>query len=156
MNASGRARPFRIRGAKVEEIGALEHLQERASMMWDTDRPFLLANPGVIVLPLEQVRAGQVRVAVDEDLLLGFSAVLPLGPDAVELDGLFVDPDHMRGGIGAALVADVAATARAGGATRLEVTANTNALAFYEREGFVTVGEVMTQFRPAPRMHLAL
>jgi GNAT superfamily N-acetyltransferase len=149
-------RQFSIRDARVEEIGALEHIQERASMIWDDDRPFLLANPGVIVLPLEQVRNRQVRVAVDGDTLLGFSAVLPLGSDAVDLDGLFVDPDHMRGGIGAALVADVAASARAGGASRLEVTANTNALAFYERNGFVIVGEVMTQFRPAPRMHLAL
>ena len=34
---------FRIRDAKVEEVGALEALQERASMMWDDDRPFLLA-----------------------------------------------------------------------------------------------------------------
>ena len=154
--ATGGARPFHIRDGKVEEIGALEHLQERASMIWDDDRPFLLANPGVIVVPLEQVRDGLVRVAVDGEAMLGFSAVLPLTPEAVELDGLFVDPDHMRQGIGAALVADVAATAKAGGAIRLEVTANTNALAFYEREGFVVVGEVMTQFRPAPRMHLAL
>ncbi len=125
-------------------------------MIWDDDRVFLLANPGIIVLPDEQVRKGQVRVAVDGDMFLGFSAILELVAEAVELDGLFVDPDHMRRGIGAALVADVAARARAGGATRLEVTANTNALAFYRREGFVIVGEVMTTFRPAPRMHLAL
>ncbi len=155
MTAEG-APTFHIRDAKLDEIGALEHLQTRASMIWDDDRVFLLANPGIIVLPDEQVRKGQVRVAVDGDTFLGFTAILALGAEAVELDGLFVDPDHMRRGIGAALVADVVARARAGGATRLEVTANTNALAFYRREGFVIVGEVMTTFRPAPRMHLAL
>jgi ribosomal protein S18 acetylase RimI-like enzyme len=140
----------------VQEISALEQLQERASMIWDSDRPFLLANPGLIVLPPEQIRAGQVRVAVDGDALLGFSAVLALEPDAVELDGLFVDPDQMRRGIGAALVADVVAIAREGGAARLEVTANRNALAFYERNGFAAVGEVPTQFLPGLRMHLVL
>ncbi len=74
-----------------------------------------------------------------------------------ELDGLFVEPDLMRGGIGRLLVEDAVTRARAGaGVSRLEVTANPRALGFYERVGFVRVGEVPTQFGPGIRMHRLL
>jgi len=36
------------------------------------------------------------------------------------------------------------------------VIANTRALDFYDSCGFVTVGEVQTRFRPAPRMRKAI
>jgi ribosomal protein S18 acetylase RimI-like enzyme len=65
-----------------------------------------------------------------------------------------VDPDWMRRGIGRALVSDTAATARARNLSRIEVTANDHALAFYEAVGFVRDGTVSTPFGSAPRMHL--
>lgn len=57
--------------------------------------------------------------------------------DAIhELDGLFVEPDHLRQGIGSALVQDAAMRATANAAVDLEVTAGP-AQAFYEQAGFV-------------------
>jgi hypothetical protein len=63
-----------------------------------------------------------VRVAVADDLPVGFSVVIP-GDGAVhELDGLFVEPAHMYSGVGRALVEDAARGALAVGAKYLEVT----------------------------------
>jgi len=50
--------------------------------------------------------------------------------------------------------ADLVAVARQHGLRRIEVTGNPNARRFYEREGFVVVGEVPTRFRPGLRMRL--
>jgi GNAT superfamily N-acetyltransferase len=140
-----------IRDARPEEAGALTELQRRASLVWDETREALLAHPEVIDVPVELLAS--VRVAEDEGHPVGFSAVIPLADGAAELDGLFVEPDLMRGGVGRALVDDAIGRLRATGVTRLEVTANLNALGFYERVGFIAVGPVETQFSPALRMY---
>ncbi len=146
----------RIRTGRVDEIPVLLDVQRRASDIWEAYRADLAAHPEVITLPVEQVTRGDVRVIVDaHDEPLGFSAVIELG-ESVELDGLFVAPKHMRHGLGGQLVADVVERARAAHALRIEVTGQSGAVPFYERQGFRQTGEAETQFGPAPRLTLVL
>jgi GNAT superfamily N-acetyltransferase len=140
-----------IRTARPDERNALEDLQRRASLMWDEYRPFLLANPEAIALPLAQLQEGWVRVAEDAGRVLGFSALVTRGR-GFDLDGLFVEPAHWGRGVGRALVRD--AVARADGA-ELTVLANPRAEGFYLRLGFAVTGREQTLFGPANRMILA-
>jgi GNAT superfamily N-acetyltransferase len=140
-----------IRGARPDESGVLTELQRRSSLVWDDTREALLAHPEVIAVPVELLAS--VRVAEEDGHPVGFSAVIPGNGGAAELDGLFVEPDLMRGGVGRALVDDAVGLLRAAGVTRLEVTANLNALGFYEKVGFIAVGPVETQFTPGLRMY---
>ena len=141
-----------IRPARVDEKSALEALQWRASLIWEADRAWLLANPHVIELPVGQIEAGRVFVAEADDRLLGFCVVLRRDSEQSELDGLFVEPDAMRSGLGARLVDQAARMAIADGARGLFVIANPSALAFYLRCGFEITGEAQTLARPAPTM----
>lgn len=141
---------FRL--AVPTERRALEDLQRRASLVWEDDRDALLANPDAIELPVEQITDGRTIVAENVGELLGFAVVLRRDDGDAELDGLFVDPAQWRHGIGRALLEHAERIARSDGAASLWVTANTRALEFYAACGFVTVGEVATRFRPAPRM----
>ena len=169
---------FRL--AVPAERSALEELQRRASLIWEEDRAALLANPDAIELPLEQVTGGRTVVAESAGQLLGFAVVLLREDGDAELDGLFVEPTYWRHGVGRALVeqaerippkraaalrtrwatsSSLPASARiatADGAANLWVTANTRALGFYDSCGFVTVGEVQTRFRPAPKMRKSI
>jgi N-acetylglutamate synthase-like GNAT family acetyltransferase len=77
--------------------------------------------------------------------------MIPAERDINELDGLFVEPTHMRHGVGRALIEDASARASANGAVRLEVTAGP-AQGFYEKVGFTAVDEAETRFGPAVRM----
>jgi GNAT superfamily N-acetyltransferase len=99
-----------------------------------------------------------VRVAWGSERILGFSVTVSSGdrdgPD--ELDGLFVEPDAMRGGVGRALIADVAAHAERRGVPAVEVTANPRALDFYRKVGFRDGETVSTRFGPGLRMRLEL
>jgi GNAT superfamily N-acetyltransferase len=88
---------------------------------------------------------------VDDETPIAFSVVIPTDSGAYELDGLFVDPAHMTGGVGRALVEDAAAQASGQGARCLEVTAGP-AQGFYEKVGFRLVGLDQTRFGPAVRM----
>ena len=141
---------FRL--AVPAERSALEDLQRRASLIWEEDRDALLANPDAIELPLEQITDGRTIVAENVGELLGFAVVLRRDDGDAELDGLFVEPEQWRNGIGRALLEHAERIAAKDGAATLWVTANTRALEFYGACGFVTVGEVATRFRPAPRM----
>ncbi len=119
-------------------------------------RAQLAAHPDAIELTAEQIAAGLVRVAEQNGVVVGFSVLLPPAAGACELDGLFVEPRRMRSGIGSRLVDDAERVARENGATRIDVVANPQAVAFYEQVGFTTVGEATTRFGPAPRMSLAI
>ena len=145
---------FRL--AEPDEIHALEALQLRASLMWDDDRPHLLAHPEAVEIPVQQVLDGHVRIVEHHGIPVGFSVVLPSGNHEAELDGLFVEPDHWRQGYGRVLIDDAAETARARGISTLNVIANPNALGFYQQLGFEHVGMAETMFRRAPRMRLLL
>ena len=119
-------------------------------------RAQLEAHPDAIELPAEQITAGLVRVAEQDGVVVGFAVLLAPSGGACELDGLFVEPEAMRGGVGRLLIEDAKSIARERGATRIDAVANPQALAFYEAVGFKPAGEARTRFGPAPRMTLAV
>jgi GNAT superfamily N-acetyltransferase len=139
-----------IRLARPEERDDLEALQRRASLALDGYRAQLEVEPDAVQLPMEQIEGGQVVVAELGDRLVGFAAVLIDG-DSAELDGLFVEPDLWRQGIGASLVNVAVHNARIQGLTMM-VIANPSARGFYEKCGFALEGEAETRFGPALRM----
>src|SRR5215212_8894407 len=106
-----------IRSAQVSERDALEMLQRRSSMHEPMYRAQLAAQPDAIELPVEQVAAGLARVAEHNGVIVGFAVLLNRSADACELDGLFVEPDRMRSGVGRYLVEDAKRIARERGAT---------------------------------------
>jgi GNAT superfamily N-acetyltransferase len=150
-----RRRVVQIRDASPTEAAALEQLQRRSSDIWVQYREQLAAHPEAIELPRRFIDDGWVRVAADDDdTPLGFSVVIPGSPGHSadhELDGLFVEPRAMRGGIGRALVEDACGRARTAGARELWVTAGP-AQRFYEQAGFDLVSTAQTRFGPAVRM----
>jgi N-acetylglutamate synthase-like GNAT family acetyltransferase len=86
----------------------------------------------------------------------GFAALLPPQSGACELDALFVESRRMRSGVGRTLIDDAKRIAREQGATRIDVLANPQAVAFYGRVGFTTSGQAETRFGMAPCMSLRL
>jgi GNAT superfamily N-acetyltransferase len=143
-----------IRFGRPDERIALEELQRRASLMWEEYRPYLMANPDVIELPLAQLRENRVRVVEMAGRVAGFSAMLPRH-GFCELDGLFVEPELWGRGVGRALIADALALARAEGAGAMEVVANPRAEGFYKKQGFAVIGRAETQFGSANRMRIS-
>ena len=135
-----------IRLARPEEREALERLMRRASLALDEYRADLEANPEAIHLPAEQIANGDVFVAEQDGQVAGFAAVV-----GGELDGLFVEPNLWRRGIGAALIEQAAHIARHRGLA-LTVVAGAGNRRFYEACGFSFEADAETRFGPALRM----
>lgn len=147
---------MKVRLARPDEREALEALQWRASLSNEGDRRSLLANPDAIVLPAEQIVAGQVFVAELRGWVAGFAAVLPREDGATELDGLFVEPEQFGNGVGRALVEHAVGWAREKGSLFLHVIGAAPAEGFYHRCGFETLGAAPTRFGPALAMRRAV
>jgi putative acetyltransferase len=77
-----------------------------------------------------------VFVAVDNETLTGFGAVVP---DQNELRAVYVHPDHGRRGVGGQLLAALEEYAKANGVTELQMDSSLNAEAFYRRHGFEVI-----------------
>ena len=144
-----------FRRASPDEISLLEELQRRTAMISDY-REEILAHPDAVEISLQAVVDGHARVALLANKVIGFSMVLPSGDGRAELDGLFVEPEFMRRGVGRALLEDACSIARAQGVHRLDVTSNRRAVGFYERLGFVADGPIATRFETALRMHIQI
>jgi GNAT superfamily N-acetyltransferase len=138
-----------VRLALPSEREALEALQLRASLSNASDVDDLLGNPDAICLPLEQIAAGRVFVAELNGTIVGFAALLPRTDGRTELDGLFVEPDMQRRGIGRVLVEHCGDVARGQGSSALHVVGNPHAEAFYLACGFALIGVTKTRFGSA-------
>jgi GNAT superfamily N-acetyltransferase len=141
-----------IRPATAEDLPALGELKLRASLALGEHIAELEALPEARIVPAEHLPF--VFVAEDRGRILGFATVLPGGEDHAVLEDMFVEPDQWRRGIGRLLIGEAVARARALGAQVLRVIANSRG--FYDACGFEAVGEVQTQFAPAPVMDLSL
>jgi ribosomal protein S18 acetylase RimI-like enzyme len=137
---------FLIRCAVISEQKELEALQLRASLTNAGDRDALLAHPDAIELPTDQIAAGAVFVSERNSVIVGFAALLPRPDGDVELDGLFVDPDVRRCGVGRSLVDHCVQIVRAQGSTALCVIGNPHAYDFYLACGFTVTGTIETRF----------
>jgi GNAT superfamily N-acetyltransferase len=144
---------FIIRNAQPTDMPALQRIYAGASLSNPRDRGRLLATPEWLVFTDVGLRAGRTRVAVDDrETTAGFATYL-VADGVAELEDLFVDPPSMRRGLGTALVRDISEIVQGLGFDTLEVTANPEALAFYQHLGFVTTHLVPTELHPAsPRM----
>ena len=138
--------PISIRLAVTNERKELEALQWRSSLSNPGDPEALLANPDAIALPAEQIAAAQVFIAEVDNKIVGFAAVLPRPDGETELDGLFVEPNFWRHGIGRSLVDHCGNYAIASNSTALYVIGNSHAKGFYEACGFEFLGMTGTRF----------
>ena len=141
---------FYIRPARVEEAAALSDLCFRSKAVWGYDPEFMALMLAALEVAGEDIAAGDVWVATGADgQIAGVVALAPGdAPGALDLNKLFIEPRHIRSGVGRALLAHAIAEARRRGAGRLTILADPSAAAFYERAGAVRIGEAPSDAVP--------
>jgi GNAT superfamily N-acetyltransferase len=106
--------------------------------------------PAALGVAPEHIAAGDVWIATGADGQIAGVAALASGdaPGTLDLNKLFIEPCHIRGGGGRALLAHAVAEARRRGAERLTILADPNAAGFYERNGAVRIGAAPSEAVP--------
>lgn len=146
-----------LRTATPDDAEPLTALAMRSKASWGYDQAFMTACAAELTIPPR--RCGpRLVVATRGGLIVGY-AELAGDPPAVELRGLFVEPDVAGRGIGRILFDDAVQRARALGATTLYWDADPFAEEIYRRLGGRTVGREPSGSVPGrtlPRMELEL
>jgi GNAT superfamily N-acetyltransferase len=125
-----------VRHARPDEAAALTELAMRAKASWGYDEAFMAACRDELTLTPQQMAAWRIWVAEAGGEIAGMIALSLDG--GAEVEDFFVEPAFQGRGVGAALMAELLAAARAAGATVLEVDADPNAEAIYAKLGFET------------------
>jgi GNAT superfamily N-acetyltransferase len=129
-----------LRPARPDEAAHISELALRSKAYWGYSDEFVESCRAELTYRPEQTVSSRIVVAVVADVVVGFYA-LAGEPPVAELDGMFVDPDHIGTGAGGALFEHVLDAARRAGFTALQIGADPNAVGFYERHGAVRIGE---------------
>jgi len=101
------------------------HYSERELNMWTE-----VIKPGRYE---EQMKRGPFYVAVEGETIIAFGN---LNQKSGEIEALYVDPDHVRRGVGLKILEALENTALDSGLERLCLTSSLNAVGFYEMAGY--------------------
>jgi ribosomal protein S18 acetylase RimI-like enzyme len=147
-----------LRPARAEEAGTLSELALRSKAQWGYDEQFLEACRADLTLRPEEISRRRVVVAEVAGRIAGFYTVDGAPPEG-ELGNLWIEPDHLRRGIGRRLWQHAMAAAEDLGFTSILIDAEPNAEGFYRAMGATTVGEVPSTAIPGrmlPQMRIVL
>lgn len=129
-----------IRRARPDEAGALTALALRAKAHWPYDEALMAVFRRTIAISAADIAGHVVLVHETAGTADGVGVLIVGGSDA-ELDHLWVDPPAIGRGVGRALFAAFAATARRAGAARIVLNSDPYAEGFYRRLGAVRTGD---------------
>ena len=135
--------PLTICEAKPDEVGDVVDLMRRAFDPRFGEAWTLSQLAGVLAMP-----GARLTVARRRTRLLGFALVRTV-MDESELMLIAVEPTARRVGIAAAIMADIAKTARGAGVHKLhlEVRRGNDATEMYRAHGFAKAGERANYYR---------
>lgn len=148
-----------LRPARLDECTTLDDICFRSKAYWGYDADFMASVRDQIRVSPEAVAAGRVWIVADSvDQPCGVVEVDPLDETVADLTLLFVDPGHMRKGIGRTLYAKALTIAVTLGARHLVIDSDPQAAAFYASMGAVRTGSEPTgyQGRLLPKFRVVL
>jgi len=148
-----------IRRATPDQAEALTALAHAAKRHWGYPEEWINHWRTDLTITADFIAHNEVFVATIEGEIAGCCALV-LSETLTELEHMWIDPKHMSKGIGRSLFEHTRRRARELGSNTLELSADPNAQAFYERMGATRIGEVpadiLGQSRVLPRMRIDL
>jgi N-acetylglutamate synthase-like GNAT family acetyltransferase len=149
-----------IRRARPEEAALLTALTMRSKAYWGYGDSFLeRARPELEFEASKFLPDFHVYLLESEGQIAGFCSLIPVDGEVVELHDLFIEPRCIGKGYGRELWNYAANLARNLGFSRLILTADPNAEAFYLRRGAMRISEKASPIDPdrkLPVMEYAL
>jgi GNAT superfamily N-acetyltransferase len=130
-----------VRRATQGDAEALSRISLAAKRYWGYPERWIERWRESLTITPDFVRRNEVNAAVVEGEIVGFYALVGEGRE-IELEHLWVTPEHIGTGVGRLLVDHAARRAASLGTETLRIESDPNAEGFYRRMGAVRVGEI--------------
>ncbi len=128
-----------IRRAKRSEGEALTSIALLSKGSWGYPDEYLQLWKDELTITDGYIGAHVVRCAVQDGMVVGFYS-LRQNAEGLELDFLYLLPDHMGQGLGSALLRHATEQAREMGVRSLRIVSDPNAEGFYTKHGARCIG----------------
>lgn len=148
-----------IRHAQPQEAEMLSDLALRSKSHWGYSKAFLDKCRAELSLSHEYIQQHHVYVLDVDNAVVGFYALVLGEENSVELESLFLEPNHIGKGWGRILLEDAKVCARSLQATTMIIHSDPYARQFYEAVGGVVIKEIPSGSiagRMLPMLELAL
>lgn len=134
---------IQIREALVSEAGCLSELSLRSKAHWAYPAEFINAVAEELSVTPKDLEDDNYHcfVAFNKTRVLGYFALTEQSAKVVELEALFVDPDHIGQGLGRLLMDHAKSVAAGLGADKMIIQSDPYALGFYQAAGGMCIGE---------------
>jgi predicted N-acetyltransferase YhbS len=142
-----------IRPARVDDAAALTQIAVRATKRDGYDDGAIARFMPGLQVNLALIAAGLVFVAEEEGVPRGYVALRPTGMGGlILLEGIFVDPDFSRGGVGTRLFAAAIEFSRKMAGSVILIYSSPHAVGFYSGLGAIRIGTTPFVFSPDTRL----
>jgi GNAT superfamily N-acetyltransferase len=146
-----------IRAAHTADARRLTEIAHAAKRHWGYDEQLITLWRDDLTVTPDLIADHPVYCAAEGAELLGFYALSGDG-DVFELEHMWVDPTHIRRGVGRRLFGHAVATVRSLGGSLLRIGSDPNAEGFYVAVGAHRVGSVPSkpEGRTLPMLELVI
>lgn len=115
---------WRVHIRAIEEVCKSHYSKEEIQAWTEVLKPTRYEEP---------IRRGPFYVAVEDESIIAFGN---LNQESAEIEALYVDPDHVRKGVGIKILNTLENEALDSGLTLLRITSSLNAVRFYQMAGY--------------------
>jgi GNAT superfamily N-acetyltransferase len=142
---------IQIRRANPDEASVLTEIAHAAKRHWGYPENWIQHWKADLTITPEFIAKNEMYVAVKDEEIVGCCAIA-FSESMVELEHMWIRPEHMGTGVGRALFTHVKERATDLNLPALELSADPNAERFYERMGAKRIGEVRSEIDGQPRI----
>ena len=140
-----------IRRALPAEAGLLTEIAHAAKRHWGYPENWIREWISDLTITPEFIAANEMYVAVSREEILGCCAIA-FSESLVELEHMWIRPEHMGNGVARALFMYVKERAASLEISALQISSDPNAEGFYKRMGATRIGEVRSEIEGQPRI----
>lgn len=147
-----------IENATANDNEILTVLTKKSKAYWGYSEEQIEMWSEVLTISKEYIATKSVYKLVVNNEIVGYYSFFHESEETIELDNLFVWPDFIGKGFGQILMKDFLLRLENSGIKKVVLDAEPKAEKFYERIGFVKVGEIQTSIKDRflPKMELLL
>lgn len=138
-----------VRAASVSDLRAINAIALAAKASWGYSEAQMSAWRDSLVITADSLATKPTLVAEAKGVLVGVAQLDP-ATEPWELGSCWVEPTHMRQGVGTALLQAVKAVAARAGQHVIHIDADPNAEPFYLSQGARRVGHVSAPIEDSP------
>ncbi|MCP2028086.1 N-acetylglutamate synthase-like GNAT family acetyltransferase [Flavobacterium sp. HSC-32F16] len=136
-----------IEKAKITDNEILTLITKKSKAYWGYSAEQIQKWDKNLTISQDYIRENNVFKLVDNDLILGYYSYVFKDEKVIELDNLFILPEHIGKGFGKQLLLDFLNRIKETGIEKITLDSEPNAEEFYAKMGFVKIGEFETAIK---------